>query len=84
MVGIDCRFEPNSQEPDLRTILATAALLAALSLAACGGDDETDRAAATPEAGTARTAAAPGLGAIKGYLLEHTEALSASLSLIHI
>jgi hypothetical protein len=62
----------------LRTILATAALLAALSLAACGGDDETDRAAATPEAGTARTAADPGLGAIKGYLLEHTEALSAS------
>lgn len=62
----------------MRQILAAAALLTALLLTACGGDDEPDRAFATPEAGTPSAAAGPGLGAIKGYLLEHTASLSAS------
>lgn len=51
------------------------AALLTLLLAACGGEDDSsgeDRAAAAP------TAEGPGLGAIKGYLLDHTRALTAS------
>ena len=50
--------------------------LVALALAACGGADGEERAAEkTP---VAQTAAEPGLGAIKDYLLEHTSALVSS------
>jgi len=53
-------------------VLITAAL-AALALAACGGSDDESKSAPTPAA--ARQA---DLGAIKTYLLEHTERLKES------
>lgn len=46
--------------------------LVTLALAACGGEDSADEP--TP----VKAAADPGLGAIKGYLLEHTDALASS------
>jgi len=46
--------------------------LAALILASCGGDDKPEPRAAAP------AATEPGLGAIKRYLLDHTQALAGS------
>jgi nucleotide-binding universal stress UspA family protein len=48
--------------------MALAALVAAVALAGCGGDDSESAGEARPVAGT-------DLGAIKAYLLEHTAAL---------
>ena len=57
-----------------KTLLA-ALLIAILGLAACGSDDEDDPAAGAPQA---QQAAGEDLGAIKDYLLEHSEALAGS------
>jgi hypothetical protein len=54
-----------------KTLLA-ALLIAVVAIAGCGGDDD------EPDAIPQRAAAGEDLGAIKDYLLEHTEALSAS------
>ncbi len=51
-------------------------LVGAVLLAGCGGDGDDERAAGTAPAADA--AAEPGLGAIKGYLLDHTDALARS------
>ena len=56
-----------------RFTIALACL--ALAVAGCGGDDEPDTAATTTP-----TAAAADLGAIKAYLLEHTERLNTSVA----
>jgi len=55
-----------------RFTIALACL--ALAVAGCGGDDEPDTAAKSTPA-----AAAADLGAIKSYLLEHTERLNSSV-----
>jgi hypothetical protein len=54
-----------------KNLLSTLAVAGALAAAAgCGSDGDPERAA--------RTAPEPGLGAIKGYLLDHTAALQGS------
>jgi nitrous oxide reductase accessory protein NosL len=55
-------------------VLITAAV-AALALAACGGGSDDESSEATPTPAAAQQA---DLGAIKAYLLEHTEALKQS------
>lgn len=62
----------------MRTTLAAALAVAALGVAACGSDDADDQPAASGSDQAAAAGAPEDLGAIKAYLLDHTEALAAS------
>lgn len=57
----------------MRRLVAAAAVAATMSLAACGGDDD-DKPATTAQPAAAKGA---DLAAIKQYLLDHTERLTA-------